>query len=134
MVKLFLAGVVGFILIVFGVVAAVVTPLVPGVQQNLNGAPQSPFHIPQPVVDAFRGVFGAATPEVILFASLSIGGLLVLYTVATLISATVMRRKVRRTKEAQLGYQGRMNALRASGQPGRKKRSKDQSELEKLWK
>jgi len=133
-VKLFLAGVVGFILIVFGVIAAVITPLVPSVQQNLGGAPQSPFHIPQPLIDAFRGVFGAATPEVILFGSLSVGALLMLYMVATLIAALVMRHKTRQAEEALLGYQGRMNALRVSGQPHRKKRLKDQSELEQLWK
>lgn len=134
MVKLVLATVVGFILIVFGVVAAVVTPLVPGVQQNFAGAPQSPFHIPQPVVDAFRSVFGAATPEVILFGSLSIGALLVLYAAAALMSALVMRYRTARARTLQLGYQGRMNALRLSGQLRGEKRSTEQSEFETLWK
>src|SRR5207245_1347898 len=57
MVKLFFIGIGLVILAVVGAFAAVLTPLLDGVNHNLGGPPRSPFHspIPQPWVDTVHG-------------------------------------------------------------------------------
>ena len=57
MVKLFFIGIGLVILAVVGAFAAVLTPLLDGVNHNLGGPPRSPFHspIPQPWVDTAHG-------------------------------------------------------------------------------
>lgn len=114
MVKLFFAGVAVFIFVVVGAFAALFTPLMTGVDRNLGGSPQSPFHspLPQPVADAISGLLGQATPPVLLIGALGIAALLCVYTLGALVAHVVRRTKARRAHMAELRAQGRIMAAR----------------------
>ncbi len=143
MVKLFFAGLCGVVLLAIGAVSAAFSPMWAGVTQNLGGQPQSPFHVPQPIVDALYQVFGAATPQVMLYGSLSLSLLLLTYTFATIFAVTVKRYKDKQQMRAELAQRGRMSAAReapksASPTPttsaSRKAKKGAKAELESLWK
>lgn len=115
MVKLFFAGIAVCIFVVVGGFAALFTPLMGGVNRNLGGSPQSPFHspIPQPVADAVTNLFGQATPSVLLIGALGISALLCIYTIGALVSQMARRAKERRARLDELRAQGRITAARA---------------------
>ncbi len=135
MVKLFFAGLCGVVLLAVGAVSAAFSPMWTGVTQNLGGQPQSPFHVPQPIVDALYKVFGAATPQVMLYGSLSLSALLLTYTFATVLAVIVKRHRDKQEMLAELARRGRMSAAREAHKPASTETNKDsvKAELKSLW-
>ena len=114
MVKLFFAGVVIVVLVVIGAFAAVVTPLMAGIDRNLGGSPQSPFQlpIPQPWIATVHGWLGQATPSVWLTAVLGLLALLLVYAVGAPVAHLVRRWKEHRKRDAELRWRARAMAAR----------------------
>ena len=93
MVKRFLIGFGLFILAVVGAFAVMFTPLLNGVDRNLGGSPQLPFHSPIPphVVDVVDGWLAQRTPSVWLAVDVLLGlvALLLVYAIAELLVCTM---------------------------------------------
>jgi hypothetical protein len=131
MVKLFFAGVVIVVMVVVGAFAALLTPILAGVNRNLGGPPQSPFHlpIPQPWIATVHGWLGQATPSVWLTAVLGLMALLLVYAVGGLVAHRVRRWKGHRKRDAELRWQAR--AMAAREQEAASAAAK--AELETIW-
>lgn len=131
MVKLFFVGIGIFILVVVGAFAAVFTPLLAGVDRNLGGPPQSPFHspVPQPWIDTAHGWLGQATPSVWLTAALGLLALLLVYTVGALVTHLVRRWKVHRKRDAELRWRARVMAAREQESAS----AESKAECETIW-
>ena len=114
MVKLFFVGVGIVILVVVGAFAAVLTPLLAGINHNLGGSPPNPFHvpIPQPWIATVHGWLGQATPSVWLTAVLGVLALLLVYIVGALAAHLVRRWKEHRKRNAELRWRARAMAAR----------------------
>jgi hypothetical protein len=117
MVKLFFVGVGIVILIVVGAFAAVLTPLLAGVNGNLGGSPQSPIHSPVPPswVATVDGWLGQATPSEWLYVVLGLLALLLVYVVGALVARLVRWWKERRKRDAELRRRARVTAAREQG-------------------
>ena len=114
MVKLFFVGTGVFVLAVVGAFAAVFTPLLAGVNRNLGGPPQSPFHspIPQPWVNAAHGWLAQLTPSVWLVVALALVALLLVYTLGDLVAHLAKQWTEQRKRHAELRWRERVMAAR----------------------
>ena len=132
MVKLFFVGVGIVIVVVVGAFAALFTPLLAGVNRNLGGSPQMPFHSPVPssATSTVHGWLDLATPSVWLTAVLGVLALLLVYAVGTLVAHLVRRWKQRRKRNAELRRRAR--AMAAREQEAASAAAK--AELETIWK
>jgi hypothetical protein len=131
MVKLFFVGVGLVILVVVGAFAAVLTPLLAGINHNLGGSPPNPFHvpIPQPWIATVHGWLGQATPSVWLTAVLGVLALLLVYVVGGLVAHLGRRWKVHRKRNAELRRRAR--AMAAGEQEATSAAAK--AEIEAIW-
>ena len=131
MVKLFFVGVGIVILMVVGAFAAVLTPLLAGVNRNLGGPPQTPFQSPVPHswVATVDGWLGQATPSEWLYVVLGLLALLLMYAVGTLVAHLVRRWKEHRKRDAELRWRAR--AMAAREQEAASAAAK--AELETIW-
>jgi ABC-type Fe3+ transport system permease subunit len=132
MVKLFFVGVVIVVLLVVGAFAAVLTPLMVGVNHNLGGSPPNPFHlpIPQPWIATVHGVLAQATPSVWLTAVLGLLALLLVYAVGGLVAHLVRRWNEHRKRDAELRWQARAMSAREQESAS----AESTAELETIWK
>lgn len=133
MVKGFLVIATVVTLAVVGVFSIVFGPLIAGARGNLGGNPTTPFHspIPQPVADLFHSAAAQTTPSVLLTGVLAIVGLLVIYTLGTLVAHAIRRWRGRRRRFAELRWRGRVSAALRKNTPSS---ARSKAEFESMWK
>ena len=139
MTKLFFLGIAIFALIVTGVFSAVMAPLMLGVNHNLGGSPQSPFHatVPGPVTSTAHGLLAQATPQVILTGLLGLAALLLIYSIGNFIRHGFLRHDKTRALRADQRRRARVTASRQypeqSEQSVAISAAASQAEIDALW-